>query len=480
MRDDCRKALAAIRDDVRQRIRDKLVSGTLPASIVLELGTIYASDRELALLIGPAAAGRRWTITPLSPAPTGATRSAADPCSHDPRGLGCIKCHRVDGAGGEGGPDLSRVAATYGRAELIDSVLFPSKKVADGFRTTSLALADGQVLSGLVVADDGDRLVLIDGKGAKHDIRKSDVEQKTQSDKSPMPDGLSAGLTPQEFPDLIAYLETLTLQAPSAAGFDVTGLSHPVCFIVDPGTGDYFIANVNGAPAARDNNGFITKLDPLGHLIALKFIGPSKASTLHAPKGLAIVGKTLYVLDLDHVRGYDAKRGGHLLDIDMVPYKATFLNDLTRDAGGNLYLSDSESNFVARIEPAHGHRVTIIARGPQLTGANGLSIQPKTGRLAVVTWGTGRVLEVTEQGTVKPWLDQKFEKLDGADFDADGNLYFSAYSEGKVYRTAADGKVSIFRQGLVTPADINIDRTKRLLLIPCFEANSACAVPLEK
>ena len=164
------------------------------------------------------------------------------------------------------------------------------------------------------------------------------------------------------------------------------------------------------------------------------------ASPLHAPKGLAVVGKTLYVLDLDHVRGYDTERGGVVLDIDMAPYKAAFLNDLTRDAEGNLYLSDSQSNFVARIEPVHGHRVTILARGPQLAGANGLSIQPKTGRLAVVTWGTGRVLEVTEQGEVKPWLDRKFEKLDGADFDADGNLYFSAYAEGKVYRAAADGK----------------------------------------
>ena len=173
--------------------------------------------------------------------------------------MGCNKCHRVDGAGGEGGPDLSRVAATYGRPELIESVLFPSKKVADGFRTTSLALADGQVLSGLVVADSGERLVLVDGKGEKHDVRKSDVEQKTQSDKSPMPEGLQAGLTPQEFADLIAYLETLVLSTPAANGFDVTGLSHPVCFIVDPGTGNYYIANVNGATAARDNNGFITR-----------------------------------------------------------------------------------------------------------------------------------------------------------------------------------------------------------------------------
>jgi putative heme-binding domain-containing protein len=480
VRDECRKALAAIREGVRTQVRDKLTSGTLPAPVVLELGTIYASDPELAPLIASARVrpkpGDYVAFALANRGDPGRGRALFEATG----GVGCIKCHRVNGAGGEGGPDLSRIATNYGRAELIESVLYPSKKVADGFHTTTLTLADGQVFSGLVVADAGERLVLIDGQGAKRDMRRADIEQRTQSDRSPMPEGLQAGLTPGEFTDLIAYLETLTLAAPAAAGFEVAGLSHPVCFIVDPGTGDYFIANVNGAPAARDNNGFVTKLDPQGRVVALKFIAPSTTAPLHAPKGLAVVGKTLYVLDLDRVRGYDTGRGSLELDIDMAPHKARFLNDLTRDAEGNLYLSDSQSGFVARIEPAHEHRVTIIARGALLDGANGLSIQPKTGRLALVTWGTGRVLEVTKAGEVKPWLDRRFEKLDGADFDAHGNLYVSAYAEGKVYRVGVDGKISVLREGLVTPADINIDRTKGLLLIPSFDADSARAIPLEK
>jgi putative heme-binding domain-containing protein len=480
VRDGCRGALAAIRAEVRPRVRDRLTARTLPASVVRELGAIYAGDRELVPLFAPDP-GR------LEPADYAAFALAhrGDPrrgraLFDDPRGVGCIRCHRVDGAGGDGGPDLSRVAATHGRAELIESVLFPSKRVADGFHTTALALADGRVLSGLLVADGDGRLVLVDGQGARHEVRKSDIEQRTRSDRSPMPEGLQAGLTPGEFADLIAYLETLGLVTDPAAGFEVAGLSHPVCFIVDPGTGDYFIANVNGAPAARDNNGFITRLDPQGRVVALKFIAASRDAPLHAPKGLAVVGKTLYVLDLDRVRGYDTGRGRLVLDIDMAPHQARFLNDLTRDAAGNLYLSDSQSSFVARIEPAHDHRVTILARGPQLEGANGLSVQPKTNRLAVVTWGTGRVLEVTGRGDVRPWLERKFDRLDGADFDADGNLYFSAYGEGKVYRAGVDGKVSVFREGLVTPADINVDRAKGLLLIPSFDADTARAIPLAR
>jgi hypothetical protein len=90
------------------------------------------------------------------------------------------------------------------------------------------------------------------------------------------------------------------------------------------------------------------------------------------------------------------------------------------------------------------------------------------------------VLEVTERGEVRPWLDRQFDKLDGADFDDDGNLYFSAYREGKIYRAGGDGKVTVLREGLVTPADINIDRARRLLLIPSFDADSARAIPLER
>jgi putative heme-binding domain-containing protein len=209
VRDECRKALAAIREEVRPRVRDRLTAGSLPDGVVTELRTIYAGDRVLAPLL----ASGRGQLKPDEYAAF-ALASRGEPkrgqaLFDDPRGVGCIKCHRVNGRGGEGGPDLSRIAGNYGRAELIESVLFPSKRVADGFSTTTLALADGQVVSGLVVSDGNDRLVIVDGQGTKHDVRKSDIEARTQRDTSPMPEGLQAGLTREEFADLIAYLETL-------------------------------------------------------------------------------------------------------------------------------------------------------------------------------------------------------------------------------------------------------------------------------
>jgi putative heme-binding domain-containing protein len=209
VRSECRKALAAIRDEVRSRVRDRLTAGTLPGPVVRELGTVFAGDRQLAPLFAPGR-GRRepGDYSDFALANRGDPKRGRA-LFDDPLGVGCIKCHRVNGAGGEGGPDLSRVAGNYGRAELIESVLFPSKRVADGFRSTTLGLADGRVISGLVTSDGDERLVLIDGQGTKHDVRKSEIEARTQSDTSPMPEGLQSGLTREEFADLIAYLETL-------------------------------------------------------------------------------------------------------------------------------------------------------------------------------------------------------------------------------------------------------------------------------
>jgi putative heme-binding domain-containing protein len=209
VRDECRGALAAIRDEVRSQVRDRLIAGNLPTQVVLELGTIYAADRELVPLF---AALRDRREPPDYAAFALANRGDSKrgkAIFDDPRGVACIKCHRVNGAGGEGGPDLSRVSSTYDRAALIESVLFPSKKVADGFRTTTLALRDGRVVSGLVTSESDQRLVLIDGQGTKHDLPKTDIDMRTQSDTSPMPEGLQKGLTHEEFADLIAYLATL-------------------------------------------------------------------------------------------------------------------------------------------------------------------------------------------------------------------------------------------------------------------------------
>jgi putative heme-binding domain-containing protein len=104
---------------------------------------------------------------------------------------------------------LTHIASTSKRAELIESILWPSMKVADGYRLTTVALVDGKIVSGGVIDIKNETLTLVDNQGQKHVIRQKDIEQRADRDASVMPEDLQSGLTLQEFADLLAYLESL-------------------------------------------------------------------------------------------------------------------------------------------------------------------------------------------------------------------------------------------------------------------------------
>ena len=128
---------------------------------------------------------------------------------NDLKGLACIKCHAVGTEGGNIGPNLSGIATMYPRGELITSVLAPSARIFSGYETSVVATTDGRVLSGLIRSDTPDGLVIEDADGKRTVVAKADVEDRKLSDLSLMPSGLVETISPGDFADLIAYLETL-------------------------------------------------------------------------------------------------------------------------------------------------------------------------------------------------------------------------------------------------------------------------------
>ena len=274
-----------------------------------------------------------------------------------------------------------------------------------------------------------------------------------------------------------------------AQAFEVTGLATPESFIVDSQTGHYYISNINGEPAGRDNNGFITKLDKSGKVTALRFVeGGKNGVTLHAPKGLAVVDNVLYVTDIDSVRGFDKETGKLLHTIDLKKKGALFLNDLTVDDQGVLYVSDT-TVFVDpqapptlfKIDTKNRNKVSILVRDADLGPPNGLMIHPTTKRLLADTWGTGRIVEVDPDGKFRTLVaDPTWKDLDGLDYDRDGNLYVSSFSRGTIYKVTPDLAIFVVEGGMTTPADVNVDRINGLLLIPSFDGNRAVTLPLAR
>ncbi|MEO6810116.1 MAG: c-type cytochrome, partial [Isosphaeraceae bacterium] len=127
----------------------------------------------------------------------------------DLKGLACVKCHAINGEGGAVGPDLSGVGALYARDDLIQSVLYPSARIFSGYEPVTVATADGRILTGVVKSDGDDALEIQDAEANRITIPKDQIEDRKVADVSLMPNGLAEGLTPQDFTDVIAFLETL-------------------------------------------------------------------------------------------------------------------------------------------------------------------------------------------------------------------------------------------------------------------------------
>ncbi|WP_435008313.1 PVC-type heme-binding CxxCH protein [Tundrisphaera lichenicola] len=121
----------------------------------------------------------------------------------------CATCHRVQGQGQWVGPDLSTIGTKYGHEELLRSIVFPNAAIGYNYKTNVLALADGRVLTGLVVEEAPDRIVLKTADGKRLTIRPADVEDRKITEVSLMPEGLAEAMTDAELVDLVAFLSTL-------------------------------------------------------------------------------------------------------------------------------------------------------------------------------------------------------------------------------------------------------------------------------
>ncbi len=121
----------------------------------------------------------------------------------------CLMCHRVGDEGGSVGPDLTAVASRYSRQVILESIIEPSKVVSEQYANTDLKLKDGSIVTGRVVRETDDKVVIrptmlaLDTK----DVKKSDIQSREFSKISPMMPALINTLSKEEILDLLAFFE---------------------------------------------------------------------------------------------------------------------------------------------------------------------------------------------------------------------------------------------------------------------------------
>jgi putative heme-binding domain-containing protein len=131
------------------------------------------------------------------------------------KGVGCVRCHAAGGRGSAAiGPDLTGLAAKYDRAEMIRSLLEPSRRIATGYQPVIVSTRDGTIKTGVVRAETETALELVDAEAKITRIPKSDIDVRRVGDVSIMPANLVEALSPAEFADLVSYL--LSLKQPQS------------------------------------------------------------------------------------------------------------------------------------------------------------------------------------------------------------------------------------------------------------------------
>lgn len=117
----------------------------------------------------------------------------------------CVRCHDAGGAGAQAGPVLAGVGRRLDRAALLESLLDPGARIAEGFGTVSVTLSDGATVDGVVVKETAGGLTLRLSEGGLREIPLPEIRERRTSSLSAMPP-MGGVLTPRELRDVVEFL----------------------------------------------------------------------------------------------------------------------------------------------------------------------------------------------------------------------------------------------------------------------------------
>lgn len=210
LRSECRTAVTALRDPALPKIEARIDSTNgLPDDSIATLKQIYLTDATAKK--GPIFRVK-IKIIPVEQYQSYALQHDGDynrgkEIFSDANGANCIRCHSINGLGGKIGPELTGISMKQDRAQIIESVLYPSKVILDGYQQVFFYMDNDDDYSGIVRSELADTVTIINSRGETNVLQKSKILRRKVSQISLMPEGLQVGMTLDDFSSLIAYVE---------------------------------------------------------------------------------------------------------------------------------------------------------------------------------------------------------------------------------------------------------------------------------
>ncbi|MBL9078205.1 MAG: HEAT repeat domain-containing protein [Planctomycetes bacterium] len=188
---------------------ERLLRGDLPPSLHLDL--LEAAARRDDPTVRELLAGHRATLATAGElGPFLVCRDGGDA----PRGrklfrehaaANCLRCHALDGDGGNAGPTLDHVGSRLSREQLIEALVAPSARIAEGFGATTLQLTDGSLLVGRITGEQDGQVTLVDVGGTTHAVTADRIKGRAAESRSAMPP-MAGTLSRRELRDLVEFL----------------------------------------------------------------------------------------------------------------------------------------------------------------------------------------------------------------------------------------------------------------------------------
>jgi sugar lactone lactonase YvrE len=255
--------------------------------------------------------------------------------------------------------------------------------------------------------------------------------------------------------------------------FRIPDLRSPDSVVHDEEQDVYFVSNVDGPATARDGNGFIARITPDGKVVSRKFI-----DGLNAPKGMAISGPTLWVADIDLLRGFDRTTGEARATINLAEHGAVYLADVAIGPDDAIYVTDTDvlmRGDKERVRQGDGRIFRVGEDGDVEVAFQGEELRSPSG----IVWDGTRFLIAQSYGNeVLAWNRGMGTKAvlrgpgayEGIVVLPNGNVIVSSHYDDALHVGKAGELRPLFARK-PSPGDIGFDRKRNRLLIPSADGD---------
>ncbi len=251
-----------------------------------------------------------------------------------------------------------------------------------------------------------------------------------------------------------------------------TTLRTPESVLYDEAGRFLYVSNIDGKPDALDGSGFISKVSLDGQITNLHWAG-----SLNAPKGMGLYKNHLYVTDVYRLLVINTETGQAEKTYDAIDPKNAFLNDVTVDKYGTVYVSDSRFDKLYRLKD---DKWELWMQGEQLNKPNGLlALGKNTLLMGSTKIGALQRVDVDTKTITK--LADGMGNTDGIVTDKQDNTFVSDWN-GQIFMIQPGGQKTQLldtRADKMNTADMAYVRPQRLLIVPTFYKNKLVAYRVE-